>query len=106
MKKILQCFLLCFAVATLPVLGTEGTVGEVGPVFGPEVPQAVQREIAQYECRIITKTYSSFFSLYDANYHAGIPQFITTDCALYLSHVAVSASIRALELGYMSPTLH
>jgi len=75
---------------------------------GPAIELSVQAQskLLRDGIVILDKAYPSFLSLYEANYHAGIPQFITTDCALYLSHVAVSASIRALELGYMSPTLH
>ncbi|HDN78998.1 MAG TPA: DUF3160 domain-containing protein, partial [Chloroflexi bacterium] len=75
---------------------------------GPTIELSVQAQtkLLRDGIVILDKTYPSFLSLYDANYHAGIPQFITTDCVLYLSHVAVSASIRALELGYTSPALH
>ena len=80
------------------------TLFEKAPLFG--LCAESQGKLWENGVVVLDQMLPSFFALYDANYHDGIPQFITTDCALYLSHVAVSASIRALELGYMSPTLH
>lgn len=109
MKNLVYIFISVIVAASFPsaaeeLMSKSAALVEKAPIL--QLSAKAQNRLLQRGFVVVDKPYPSFFSLYDANYHAGIPQFITTDCALYLSHVAVSASIRALEFGYMSPALH
>lgn len=101
MRRVYQLFSLGLIAIILLLLGMEGKASDLNV----ELSQVAQEKIAHHGFVITDETYLDFFSLYDSNYHAGIPQFITTDCVLYVTHVAMSASIRALELTYLKPRL-
>ena len=109
MKICLACIVVILTTSSAFLLAQEREAQQVTLFEKASVlrlsPQG-QSRLLENGLVILNQDFLSFSSLYETNYRTGIPQFITSDCALYVAHVALSASIRALEFGYMSPALH